>query len=399
MGLRVLQVHNRYRSRGGEDVVADQEREALRTAGVYVERLEVANGSTVREMLAASVAPFWSRSAYRLVRSGVEQHQADVVHVHNTHAQLGHAAFFGARDGGAAVVWTAHNFRTVCSNALLLRDGGPCECCLGGNHLNAVRHACYRDSRAASAVMAASLFVHQRLHTIERGVDRILCVSAFVRDVLMRGGIDPDKLIVKPNVVEDLRSVVPTGVERDNRFVFVGRLALEKGVHQLIDAWRAARLDGWTLRIIGDGPERSLLEEHARDIGSVRFDGWLERAAVAEAMARARFLVAPSLWYETYALGVTEAQSLGTPAIAPAHGPFLERIRHGASGLLYTPGSSVGLSETLSSGCAAVLSNQWMDMSQAARTSYVETRLPNGGSLALMDAYEAAVVSSRARRR
>lgn len=390
MTLRVLQVHNRYRARGGEDVVIDQEREALRAAGVFVERLEVANEDGMASVVSASVAPFWSRKAFRLARAAARQHRADVVHVHNTHAQLGPAAFFGARAAGAAVVWTAHNFRAVCSNALLLRNGGPCERCLGGNHLHAVRYACYKNSRAASAVMASSLFVHQRLRTIERGVDRILCVSAFVRDVLVRGGIDPEKLIVKPNVVEDLSPLVPANIERDNTFVFVGRLAPEKGVRELIEAWRGAAPDGWTLRIIGDGPERSTLEAATRDLPSVRFDGWLDRPGVAEAMARARFLVAPSLWYETYALGVTEAQSLGTPAIVPAHGPFLERVRHGESGLLFRPGDLGPLRQVLSLAVSGKMRERWTELSRKARATYENTGSTSAGGSALLAAYRSA---------
>lgn len=396
MTLRILQVHNRYTSRGGEDVVADQERAALLSAGLFVERVEVQNDGTLPSVLSASVAPFWSPGAFRRVRAAVEEHQADVVHVHNTHAQLGPAALFGARAAGAAVVWTAHNFRAACSNALLLRDGVPCERCLGGNHLHAVRYACYRSSYAASAVMASSLFLHQRLKTMERAVDRVLCVSSFVRDVLVRSGMDPGKLLVKPNVVQDLRHVASGSVERRNAFVFVGRLAPEKGVRLLIDAWRAAALEGWRLRIVGDGPDRHMLEAAAQGLGSIEFTGWLDRPAVADAMASARYLVAPSLGYEAYALGVTEAQSLGTPAIAPAHGPFLERVRDGETGSLFQPGDRPSLEEALVKGARAVHEGSWAALSRHARLAYESDTPGEAGVPALVAAYEAALGPRRA---
>jgi glycosyltransferase involved in cell wall biosynthesis len=239
--------------------------------------------------------------------------------------------------------------------------------------------------------MASSLFVHQRLRTFERGVDRILCVSDFVRGVLLRSGMDPAKLIVKPNVVDDLRLLVPPDIDRQNTFVYVGRLAPEKGVRHLIEAWGTAALGGWTLRIIGDGPERTVLEAMARGLGSVEFDGWLERPAVADAMARGRFLVVPSLWYETYALGVTEAQSLGTPAIAPEHGPFVERIRHGDSGLLYRPGDVGALAAALTDGARAVESGSWSGMSRFARHAFDLGLVPRGGAQELMEIYEDAL--------
>ncbi len=57
--------------------------------------------------------------------------------------------------------------------------------------------------------------------------------------------------------------------KRENIVLFVGRLAPEKQVDHLIDIFHAAKLPGWQLHIVGDGPERNRLEKHARQYAAV----------------------------------------------------------------------------------------------------------------------------------
>ena len=85
-------------------------------------------------------------------------HRPQVVHFHNTFPLMSPAAYYAARAEGVPVVQTLHNFRLLCLNALLFRDGRPCEDCLGKTvPWRGVAHNCYRDSRAASAAVAAMI--------------------------------------------------------------------------------------------------------------------------------------------------------------------------------------------------------------------------------------------------
>src|SRR5690606_28325931 len=128
----IVVVHNRYLERGGEDAVYEQEAALLEARGHRVERVEVSN-ERVRELsrvrLAASL--FWSRESARLVRDAVARSGAGIVHFHNTLPLISPAAYYGARAAGAAVVQTLHNYRLICPGGLLLRDGRPCEACVG----------------------------------------------------------------------------------------------------------------------------------------------------------------------------------------------------------------------------------------------------------------------------
>jgi glycosyltransferase involved in cell wall biosynthesis len=48
--------------------------------------------------------------------------------------------------------------------------------------------------------------------------------------------------------------------KRDDRVLFVGRLSPEKGVRDLLNAWSVLGVDAPNLDIIGDGPDRRILE-------------------------------------------------------------------------------------------------------------------------------------------
>ncbi|MFK4980096.1 glycosyltransferase family 1 protein, partial [Klebsiella pneumoniae] len=82
--------------------------------------------------------------------------RADLVHFHNLLPLLSPAALWAAAAADAAVVMTLHNYRLLCPAATLYRAGRVCEACIGrAVPWPAIRHGCYRDSRAASAVVAA----------------------------------------------------------------------------------------------------------------------------------------------------------------------------------------------------------------------------------------------------
>jgi glycosyltransferase involved in cell wall biosynthesis len=130
--MRVLMVHNAYQQRGGEDSVVDDEVSLLRGHGHEVDRLEAHNDEIVGmgrvDLLGRTL---WSRPAAEAVRARCLAFRPDVVHVHNTFPLLSPAVHWAAQQAGVPVVQTLHNFRLLCPQAMLLRDGKVCEDCVG----------------------------------------------------------------------------------------------------------------------------------------------------------------------------------------------------------------------------------------------------------------------------
>jgi glycosyltransferase involved in cell wall biosynthesis len=96
------------------------------------------------------------------------------------------------------------------------------------------------------------------------------------------------------------------------RLLFVGRLAPEKRLPDLVEALRLLRQrrPAATLRLVGDGPERARLAGP-----DVRIDGALSRAATADAVAEADVVVLPSQ-HETFGVALVEALAAGRPVVA-----------------------------------------------------------------------------------
>lgn len=115
--------------------------------------------------------------------------------------------------------------------------------------------------------------------------------------------------------------------------LYVGRLAAEKRIGVLLDAWQRVRrgLPGdAVLVIVGDGPEGPALR--ARACEGVRFTGALMGAALGEVYAAADLFVSASDT-ETFGNTVLEALASGLPAVVADRGGVTEIVRSHENGL------------------------------------------------------------------
>jgi len=269
----------------------------------------------------------WSLESQRELTQLIRRERPQLAHVFNTFPLVSPSGLAACTRAGVPVVVRVANYRAACANAYLFRDGHNCEECLGRSlKWPAVVHGCYHDSRAQTAVVAASLSVHRVLDTWVRHSDVLQAVSEAVRDLLVRSGLPKDHIEVCHNMV------APDPGDRDRSgpdegfALFVGRLSPEKGLDVLLDA--VAQVPELALKIVGDGPERARVERVVRERGltNVAVLGSLDRAAVFDTMRRARVLVVPSQWHEPFGHVVTEAFSSGLPVIASDLGAFPELI-------------------------------------------------------------------------
>jgi glycosyltransferase involved in cell wall biosynthesis len=319
--MRILQVHTRYRQAGGEDRVVAAEAELLRAGGHEVEQVLADNPTAPAAAAAALLRAPRNPASRRDVEQAAARFDPDVAHVHNTWYTQSPSILDGLWASGVPTVMTVHNYRLMCVNGMLLRDGRPCEDCIGRSPLPGIRHRCYRNSVVASTVAAATIGYNRRRSTWDRAVDLYLAPTEFVRDRLLDGGFPADRIRVKPHFVEDpgQRRAPPS---QSHTVLSVGRLSPDKGCHALLDAWAALGDAELELVCIGDGPLRDELTR--RRVPRVRFVGSVEPEEVRSWMLRARLLVATSTWYETFGLVVAEAMAAGLPVIVPSGGALAE---------------------------------------------------------------------------
>lgn len=166
-------------------------------------------------------------------------------------------------------------------------------------------------------------------------LDGLVFVSRFMRESLLARIPDMGKVpyAVVPNFVDDPGAPAPLPPEAD--LIAVGTLEARKNQSYLLDVLAAAREHGhrYTLTLVGDGPDRAVLEKKAHSLGlseQVRFAGFVSNAA--HWMARHRACIHAARM-ENLPITLIEAMAHGRPVVAPAVGGIPEVFDDGVEGM------------------------------------------------------------------
>ena len=383
--MKLLVCHEFYRQFGGEDRTFLDEISLLRSYGHEVVEYTRHNDEIYRSNLVRVAAQsVWNVSAYRELRALIRKERPDLMHCTNTFPLISASAYQAAHDEGVPVVQALHNYRLLCPSATLMRNGEVCESCLGTTFpWRAVQHACYRQSRMGSAVVAGMLAIHNLKGTWGR-VDRFYTPSHFARNLFVRAGMSANQIDVKPNFV--MPDPGP-GPGDGGYVIYVGRLSPEKGISTLLKAWSEMKED-IQLRVFGDGPCRDLVENAAsRDSRIIPF-GKKPLTQVHEAMRDATCLVMPSVWYETFGRTMIEAYAAGTPVVASRLGAMEELVTHEETGLLFEPGSATALSSAI---CEIFARPNPEIMRARARQEFEDKYTAEQNYLQLMNIYQSTI--------
>lgn len=350
--MRILLVHNRYRSAmpSGENRVVDQEGEALAALGHEVRRFtresdEISQWSLLKKA-SLPARTIWNWESFHDLKAVLGEYQPEVVHVHNTFPLLSAAVLHACRDAGVPVVATMHNYGLACANRAFFRDGAVCHDCANRRPVSAVLHGCFRDSRAATLPVAVAMTAHRGAW--RSLVSAYILISASQRDLLHGVGLPEDRVFVRYNLITR-RDRLQTAPEP--MVVYAGRLDEIKGVRLLMAGWDRYREEagepGLRLAIAGAGTLDGEVTAWASTRPSVVLTGALSSAECAGLISRARAVLLPSAWEETFGLVAIEAMAVGVPPIAASHGSFPELITPGVDGTLFDPGDPGALGRAI----------------------------------------------------
>ncbi len=189
-----------------------------------------------------------------------------------------------------------------------------------------------RMSRRFAATLVASDSVAQALEA--RGVTGVERVSL---------GVDLD-LFEPGRRARRLATRARYGLPEGPLALFVGRLAREKQLDVLLEAWRTVGPEaGATLLLVGTGriPDPPPASGDARWVRRLPYLS--DRAGLADLHAAADLYVAPGP-AETFCLSALEAMACGTPVLTVDAGGAADRVRASGGGALYPPGDAASLS-------------------------------------------------------
>lgn len=389
--MRILMLHNRYLERGGEDTSFQMEADLLRSNGCEVVTYEE-NNTRVKDIgnFRTAAGTIWSPYSYRKIRGILRDDHFDVMHVQNFFPLISPSAYYAAAKEGVAVVQSLRNFRLTCLPGTLSRNGGVCEDCVGkAVPWPGVVHGCYRGSVVGSFAVASMVAVNKALGTWQEKVDAYIALTQFSRDKFVEAGLPADKVHIKSNSIHPMPDVGEGG---GGYGLFIGRLAPEKGVDTMLDAWNRLDLD-IPLKIVGTGPLMSEVERRAERDGNVEVLGWQEPSEVMELLGRAEYLVFPSEWYEGCPRVIIESLAKGTPVIAAQLGAAAEMIEDGRTGFMFRPGDDEDFAAAVTKAFSPDVDRP--SMRATVRQDFLDKYTAGRNFDRFMEIYRAAIDRSR----
>jgi glycosyltransferase involved in cell wall biosynthesis len=287
---------------------------------------------------------------------------------------------------GVPVVFTLHNYRMICPSATLFYRGHIYEKSIRSVlPIDAILKGVYRNSKTETAIVALMILMHRIIGTWRNKVSGYITLTQFARKKFEDSSlkIKPFKLFVKPNFVEDCGNGLG---EREEYFLFIGRLAEEKGIRTLVNA---AAVHDFKLVIIGDGPLSKIVEDSVLQNPNISFIGFQPKEVIMNYLKSSKALIFPSIWYEGFPVTIAEAFSTGTPVIASNLGSMAEIIQHKVNGLLFEPGNE----NDMISKIIEISGNEELakTLSSSARKSYLAHYTPEKNYSMLINIYKTVI--------
>lgn len=326
--MKILQVHNIYQGKTGEETVVDEEKRVLEKHGHAVIQFIKDNSDLERFNKLDKIRMLFSLTASKAIgeefEALLEVEQPDICHVHNTFPLITPVVYKICKSKGIPVVQTLHNYKMVCTNSLLFRGEEVCELCLNKSLYNSIKYKCYRDSYLATAAQAHVIQHHRKIGTWDKYIDKYACLTEFQKEKVFGERLS-HKVYIKPNFLAENK----LEILQEDFFLFVGRLNNSKGLQDLLYVFQNNTKSKFIL--IGKSDDPKVFEQ----FGNVTHLGERNRDVVLEQMRRCRAVIFPSKYYEGMPMVILEAFSLKKPVISRDRGAMASMIEHHVNGIKY----------------------------------------------------------------
>ncbi|MBQ9612132.1 MAG: glycosyltransferase [Lachnospiraceae bacterium] len=289
----------------------------------------------------------YSTEARKKIRLVLDDMQPDVVHLNNINFQItpsiiDEIRLYERQTGRKVrVIATAHDYQWVCPNHMLRIEetGELCARCIDGDCRQCAKHRCIHGSRLRSVLGTMEAQLYRKRHTY-RQVDRIICPSSFMQQMLAHNPDLSGRLVTMHNYIADgMLQPTKTGKavstssgeacgkelaekQKSPYVLYFGRFCPEKGTDTLLKA--AEMLPEIHFVFAGTGEEG--YTDRINKLLNCEMVGFLTGDALKEKISGAAFSVIPSEWYENCPFTVIESQLYGTPVIASDIGGIPELL-------------------------------------------------------------------------
>ncbi|MDT8301696.1 MAG: glycosyltransferase family 4 protein [Sedimentisphaerales bacterium] len=344
--MRILFAHNDYGIWTGEEASAEKIAKLLSDHGHEVFWFRRSShklwlrGSFFGKA-AAFVTGIHNPIAARDIALMLDEIKPDLVQVQNLYPFLSPSILRPIKKRGIPIVMRCPNYRLFCPNGLHFSKGRVCERCTSfGGELWCILKNCQGNIFKSTGYALRNAWARIN-KTILKNVDIFIVQTQFQKAKFVENGISPDRIEILPGMAPPL-DISSNGQVGDS-VVFVGRPSMEKGIGTLLEA--AQTTPKILFSIAGDSPKSG--QYMSRTPNNVRWLGFLKGEALFDLYRSARFVIAPSSWYEGFPNVIVKAMMMGKPVISSTIGGIPEIVEDVVTGLLCEPANTRELSEKI----------------------------------------------------
>ncbi len=296
----------------------------------FVDSIDLNSGSKLQ-----ALEVIYSKKNRKKFLEAIEDFKPDVIHVNNFQRQLSSSIILAVAKKNIPVVFTAHDYQAICPAITMLdSNNNICEDCMRGKYTNCIRKSCVKNSKLKSILGAIEGYFYRFKKIYTKKINYIITPSNFLKEKLVQDGIPEEKIQAIHNFSDVEKFNVD--VSDEGYALFFGRLAKEKGVLNLIEAF--SKLENGTLYIAGEGPEKENIKNFIQEKGledRIKLLGRLNSEEVKECVRKSKVVVVPSIWYENCPYSIIEASLIGKPVIGARIGGIPELIIDNETGFTY----------------------------------------------------------------
>lgn len=286
----------------------------------------------------------YSKKNYKKMCEAIDDFKPDIIHLNNFQRQLSSSVVFAAYDKKVPIIYTAHDVQAICPAITMLdSNGNVCEKCIGGKYNNCIENKCNKGSMLKSVIGAHEGKFYRKNNIYKDMVNYIVTPSKFYKMQFIKDGYDEKKVIAIHNFINVDEYNLET--KNENYALYSGRLSKEKGIINLVEAFKKLledkeikNIDNIKLYIAGDGPCKEEIERYINNNNlkdKMILLGYLKQDDLKEYTRKASFTVVPSIWYENCPYSILETQAIGKAIIGANIGGIPELVQNDENGLVY----------------------------------------------------------------
>lgn len=292
----------------------------------------------------------WNYNAEHRLRKLIRDTKPDAVYILHEVNHLSPSIIRAANKEGVRVVHRISDFFMFCAKYDFLCGDEICEACIHRDYHKAIEYRCVKNSSMGTRLRVAAMWLYWKTGVFDE-IDHYISTCEFSKSKLIEGGIPEEKITCVPTFI-DTTAIKPC-YEHDRYFLFLGRMAHQKGTIYAIQAMEYLKDTDYVLKITGeisDSEEDQELWKYVREHGleeKIIFTGFKHGAELEKLIARATCIVCPAIWYENMPNTVIEAYAHGKPVVASRIGSLAEIVVDGETGFLFTMKDAENMAERL----------------------------------------------------